>query len=365
MNTKRLFQCGIAGFSLLCLVGCATQYETDTLTNFVDRETLEDVAADEITSQSVDIQQMQNEKKLYVGIRLNVQDESQGRASVAEQYVSPEEQDRQRRQFEENARILAANYLTRVNAYRVVVLPRWASKSDLMSGKDFDAVKYHFLIDMHVVTSSELEQRSYTDEAMYKTSIAWTLIDNRTKSNGLGSNDVPFAKEALTCKNVTSRKLAIRGVSGRRMAGADARNAQNAFKNTLENALIEFRAQLANRIPFGGKIFSFRERDGKIRMTLKAGADDGITARMQMLIINEEGDQVAIATATGGAKSTESTLQVWRWLSPSLKKQIEAIASNKKKVEEFLDEKGNGLYAICLGMPTPSKDERTQIQDFK
>lgn len=355
MNIKKLFQYSIAGLALFTLCGCSTtEYEEATLTNFVDRATLEKVADEEIVSPSIDMKQMKNEKKLNIGVCLTVQDESQGRAKIpnADQFIN-------------DAYALATNYLTRVKAYRVIVLPKGTKETELMSGKDFDGVKYHFMINMHVVMNSEIEQRYDHDEAMYKTSIEWKLIDNRTKSNGLGSNDAPVAKEALTCKNVTSRKVAIGGVSGRRMAGSEARNAQNAFKNTLENALIEFRAQLANRIAFGGKITAFRERDGKIRMTLKAGKEDGVTQRMQMLIMNEEGDQVAIATATGTAKSNESTLNVWRWLSPSIQKQITAVASSKKKVEAYLDEEGNGLYAICLGMPTPSKDERTQIQDFK
>jgi hypothetical protein len=99
-------------------------------------------------------------------------------------------------------------------------------------------------------------------------------------------------------------------------------------------------------------------------MTLKAGLDDGITRRMQILVMNEEGDQIAIGTVTGAAKETESTIQIWRWLSPSLAKEIKGVALNRKKMNDYIDKEGNGLLGICLGMPTPSKDERTQIKDF-
>ena len=354
---KICFLHSVAAILMLLLCSCATtKYETDTLTAFVDRKNLEDVAAEDITSGSIDMKQMKAEKKLNIGIRLSFQDETFGRAKLpnAEQMIA-------------DSYKYAQNYLARVKAYRVVVLPQTVSEDELKTGKDFDGIKYHFFIDMHVSLNSEIEQRYDYDEAMYKTSIEWKLIDNRTKSNGLGDNDAPFIKESLTCKNVTSRKVSIGSVSGRRMAGSEVKNAMNAYRNTLENALIEFRAQLANRIPFGGKIIRLRARDGKVVFTLKAGINEGVAPRMQMLIMNADGDHVAIATSTGAAKSTESSLVAWRWLSPSIEKEIKAVAADKKKAAAYFDDEDvdNSLYAICLGMPTPSKDERTQIKDFE
>ncbi|MBR1966905.1 MAG: hypothetical protein IKA22_09890 [Lentisphaeria bacterium] len=353
---EKIFHKCLALSLMLLLCGCATKYETDTLTVFVDKASLEDTPAEEITSGSIDMKQMKSDKKLNIGIRLSFQDESQGRAKLPNQD-----------QFVNDAYKYAQNYLGRVKAYRVVVLPPETNENDLKTGKDFDGVKYHFLIDMHITLNSEIEQRFDYDEAMYKTSIEWKLIDNRTRSNGLGDNEAPFIKESLTCKNVTSRKIAISHMARRRMAGSEVKNAMNAYKVTLENALIEFRAQLANRIPFGGKITRMRERDGNVLFTLKAGEKDGVTKRMQMLVMNADGDHVAIATATGAAKETESTLRVWRWLSPSLEDTIKEIAGNKKKAAAYFDDEDedNSLYAICLGMPTPSKDERTQIRDFE
>ncbi len=353
---KSIFKSFMAMILALIFCACATKYETDTLTVFVDREKLEALGDEEITSGSIDMKQMKGDKKLNIGIRLTVQDETQGRAKLpnADQFIN-------------NALKYSQNYLARVKAYRVVVLPPAVKSDELKTGKDFDGVKFHFLIDMNVSLNSEIEQRYDYDEAMYKTSIEWKLIDNRTLSNGLGDNEAPFIKESLTCKNVTSRKVSISSISGRRMAGSEAKNAMNAYKVTLENALIEFRAQLANRIPFGGKITRIRERDGKVIFTLKAGINEGVTKNMQMLIMNAEGDQVAIATASGAAKPTESSLTVWRWLSPSLKKEIKAVAGDKKKAAAYFDDEDvdNSLYAICLGMPTPPKDERTQIKDFE
>ena len=340
--------------ALMVLCGCSTQYNTDVLTVYVDRANLEDVPAEEISSQSIDIKQMKNEKKMNIGIVLTVVNASQERARL--ENVA---------QFLKQAKEYAESYLAQVKAYRVTVFPAGVTQDKLMSGKDFDGVKYPFLLDMTISLNSEIEQRYDYDEAMYKSSIVWKLIDNRTKSNGLGENDAPYIKETLTSQNVTSRKVAIGGVSGRRMAGSERSNAINAYFVTLQNALIEFEAQLANRIPFGGKISNMRNRDGKIIFTLKAGREQGVVPKMQMLIVNEDGDQIAIATTTGGGKATESNLIVWRWLSESLKKDISAVAGNKSKALDYLDQEGNALYAICLGMPTPPKDKRTKIEDFK
>ena len=325
-----------------------------TLLNFWDRERIEAMAEDDIAVQNVDMEQIKKEKKLYIGVLVSVSDQSQGAAKI------PNFQ-----QIATDAESLANNYLSRVKAYRVTAFNKGVGESALMSGDDIDGVAYHFLINMKLSLNSDVEQKYDFDETMYKCSLDWQLIDNRTKKNGLGPNEAPFIKEALTSKNVTMRKTALSSMSGRRMAGSAAENAQNAFRNVIENSLIEFRAQLANRIPFGGKVSSMRSRDGKIRLTLKAGPQDGIAKRMQMLVLNEDGDKVCVAQVSGGAKATDTTLEVWRWFSDSLRDEITKAAQDKAKAEEWLDEDGNALYAVYMGTPTPDKDERTQIKDFE
>jgi len=341
--------------ALLLIGGCATTYETETLKVFVDRASLENVPDNEISSLGIDLKAMKKEKKLQIGVRIKaIRDMSVGSGKIPN---FPE--------IQASTQSLVENYLGRVKAYRVVPLAGSVSDKQLMSGDDVDGVAYSFYIDMDIKLNSETEQRYDHDETMYKASIDWQLIDNRTKKNGLGDADAPFIKESLTCKNVDSRKTAISSISSRRMGGSAQSNAQNAFGNVLENSLIEFRAQLANRIPFGGRIISFRNRDGIIRFTMKAGPDEGIAKRMQMLVVNADGDPVAIGQAnpaTGG----NSNIEVWRWMSPSSQKEILSVADKgKKAVEEWMEEDGNDLYAVCLGMPTPDKDERTQIKDFE
>ena len=342
--------------ALLLLVGCAsTKYETETLKNFVDRKSLENVPDNEISAQNIDLKAMKKQKKLQIGVRIKaIRDESIGSGKIPN---FPE--------IQASTQSLIENYLARVKAYRVVPLASTVSDKQLMAGDDIDGVSYSFYVDMDIKLNSETEERYDYNETMYKASIDWQLIDNRTKKNGLGDADAPFIKESLTCKNVDSRKTAIAAVSGKRMFGSAQSNAQNVFRNVLENSLIEFRAQLANRIPFGGRINSFRSRDGIIRFTMKAGPDEGIAKRMQMLVVNAEGDSVAIGQVYGGIEGN-SNIEVWRWMSPTSQKEILAVAEKgKKAVEEWLEEDGNDLFAVCLGMPTPDKDERTQIKDFE
>lgn len=342
---------------LLMMAGCATtKYETETLTAFVDRKSLENLPDSEISVQNIDLKAMKKEKKLYVGVRIKaVRDESQGSGKIPN---FPE--------IQASTESLVRNYLSRAKAYRVEPFDRSVSDSQLMSGDDIDGVDYSFYVDMDIKLNSETEQHYDYDETMYKASIDWQLIDNRTKKNGLGDADAPFIKEALTCKNVTVRKTAISSIRNRRMSGSDRDNSQNAFRNVLENALIEFRAQLANLIPFGGRIHSFRTRDGITRFTMKAGPEEGITKRMQMLVVNAEGDSVAIGQASPRPDGNSSNIEVWRWMSPSLQKEILAVADKgKAAAEEWLEDEENDLFAVCLGMPTPDKDERTQIKDFE
>ncbi len=342
--------------ALLMAAGCATtEYETETLKNFVDRESLENAPDSKITAHNIDLKAMKKGRKLQVGVRIKaIRDESVGSGKIPN---FPE--------IQASTQSLVENYLARVKAYRVVPLGSGVTDSQLMSGDDIEGVSYAFYVDMDIKLNSETEQHYDYDDTMYKASIDWQLIDNRTKKNGLGDADAPFIKEALTCKNVDSRKTVISSVSGNRMGGSARSNAQNVFRNVLENSLIEFRAQLANRIPFGGRIHSFRNRDGSLRFTMKAGPDEGIVKRMQMLVVNVDGDPVAIGEVTGGVEGN-SNIMVWRWMSPSLKKDILAVADKgKKAVEDWLEDEENDLFAVCLGMPTPDKDERTQIKDFE
>ncbi len=333
------------------LSGClGTTDDSKMRTDYVTRASVEKLADDDINSQSIDMNRMKKEKKLGIGIRLTV---TKLRPADARRHPLDSVD------LIDPARRLASTYLQNVKAYQLYVIPEKTGKSQLMTGKDFDGVKFPFLIDMEIIFSTEVFERLDEDETMYKATINWKLIDNRTKASG-GKLEAPVAKEARVCEAFTYRKTKVGSVSGRKMSGAEKNNIVNALFSQMGNCLIQFRAQLANRIPFGGKISSMRLRDGKLRFTLRAGANEGIEQKMQMLIINEEGDRIAVATVYPGSEG-KSTLDVWRWLSPSLKKSILAVAGDKKKSEAWLEEEGNALYAVCLGALPPAKDEINQF----
>ena len=353
MKFKSILFNSAACFGIVLLSSCAS-YDTDLKVDYYDRARVEKMSDSDITSQSIDINQMKKEKKLGIGVLVKVSDQTQARCKLPDSVG-----------LTETGWELAKNFLDQTKAYQVYVLPRDTKPSELMTGSDFKGPKYSFLIEMNIVLTSEIEETLDQDEALYKTTIDWKLIDNRTKANG-GKLEAPTIKESLVCRAMTTRKLKITSVRGSRdrMGGSEIRNAQNAYFNTLANAMFQFKSQLSNRIPYGGKISSMRLLDGKVRMTMSGGRETGIVQKMQMLIINEEGDQVAVATATGGS-SGKMTLNVWRWLSPSLKKSILAVAGDKKKSEAWLEEEGNMLYAVCLGALPPSKDEISNFNDKK
>ena len=354
MKIQRIASC-VAGALAVLLCSCATEeYDTERKYIYVDRTTLESKSASEIVSQSIDLEQMEDEKALNVGIRLTVN------------FMNANDRTRllSSRAFQEHAMALAKTYLSKIQAYRVVVLPENVKKEELFSGHDFAGVKFHFFVDMEVTLSSELKQGYDEDTALFKTTVNWNLIDNRTKSNGLGALDAPTSTgKAEVCRSMNTMVLRINSLGGGKgLAGMDPKNAQNRFNNALGNALLDFNAQLYNRIPFGGKVRDLWELDGNIYMSLTDAQKMGVVPRMEMLIINERGNKVAIATANGGNNGI--TLEVWRWLSDSFEKKLTKVAS-EDNAAEYLKKKNNRLYAISLGMPKPKADEIQNFNDIK
>lgn len=329
----------VAALSALA-VGCQTErYETNsTLTAFVDRETVKDMADEDIVAQNVSVQDLEKTEKTKVGILVSVSDQSLGVAKIPDFQM-----------IEGTVKRLVHNYASRsLKSYDCVPLQDKA-----------EAAPFPYIIDMAFQLNSEVEQTYDFDEIMYKASLDWKLIDNRTKINKLGKHDAPFVRESLTCKNLGVREANLTSLSGMRMAGSDLTNAQNAFATAVENCLIEFRAQLVNRLPFGGRVTSLYMKDGELCFAMRGGSQDGVLPGMQMLVLNEDGDQVCVAQYAGD-KDDVSKFQVWRWLSDSLKKEILPQAADRAKSEEWLAD--TPLYAIALGMPT-QKYERTVIKD--
>lgn len=337
---ETVLQCvAVAALSSL-MVGCQTErYETNsTLTAFVDREVVEDMEDEDIVAQNVSIQDLEKTEKTKIGILASVSDQSLGVAKIPDFPL-----------IEETVKKLVLNYASRsLKSYDCTLLKDKA-----------EAATYPYIVDMAFQLNSEIEQTYDFDEIMYKASLDWKLIDNRTKINKLGKSDAPFVRESLTCKNLAVREANLTSLTGMRMGGSDLTNAQNAFETAIENCLIEFRAQLANRLPFGGRIVSFYMKDGELCLAMRGGSQDGVLPGMQMLVLNEDGDQVCVAQYAGDNDDV-SKFQVWRWLSDSIKKEILPQAEDRAKAEEWLND--TPFYAISLGMP-PQKCERQVIKD--
>lgn len=319
---------------------------------YVDRETVESWSDEEIVANNIDLTSLKKRKKSSVGVYVTVSDQSQG----ANREVMPQA-------FLNDAQGLAENYLSRVKAYRVKPLDSHKFNRDgLLTGDDVALKEFEFLIDMKIALNSEMYSK---DDRRYRVSIDWKLIDNRTKKNGLGNSDAPFVLEALTCQHEINRKS----------CGSVNSNSQSIYRTALENALMVFRAQLANRLTFGGRILRMRLRDDKVRFMLDAGmgvggdgkGGDGIVKRMQMLVVNEDGDSVCVAQVMNGREG-KTMLEAWRWLSDELEDEVYKKAKNAKKRpseadEDDEDEDEESFYAVSLGMPTPDRDERTKMGD--
>ena len=345
---------GCVAIGLSFIVGCATSYDEDPIVHmdFKSRAVVEDMADDEISVNGADsMVAMKKERKMQIAVSVDVSEQSQGRAKPP----SPEK-------LITSAQTLARSFLSNVKGYRLESVSMSDLNRALKSGDDINGITYPFLANLKVILTSETKPTLRKDVLTYKCVLQWELIDNRTTKNGLGDNPVPTVVDSMVCQNVTRRDL-ILSVTGVAIGGGamDEKNAQSAYNEVIGNCMSQFYAQLANRVPFGGTVSNMRALDGDIYLTIKADAKgQGVVKKMQMLIVNEENDRIAVGEVLVSANG-KSNIKIWRWLSKSYRKQIEsAMEKGKKAVEDWLDE--NPIYALCLGLPEPPKD---MLLDFR
>lgn len=330
---------------LTLFVGCES-LDVDPTAHMVfkTRAIVEDMADDDISVNGADsMAAMKKERKLQIAAAVSIIDQSQGRArppSVEKLLAS--------------AREVSRTFLGQVKAYRMEAVDMADLNRTLKSGDDINGVTFPFLCKLNVILTSELVKKSRSDQIEYKCVLTWELIDNRTKGNGLGENPTPVVIETMVCQNVTARQLKL-SVTGAAIGGDDYANAQSAYNTVMGNCMSQFYAQLANRVPFGGIVSGLKTLDGDLYCTIKADTrGQGVVQKMQMMITNEDNDRIAVGEVMVSANG-KSNIKIWRWLSKSYRKQLEALAvKGKGAVEEWLDE--NPLYALCLGLPGPDKD---------
>ena len=336
--------CVAAG--LVSVMGCATSYDEDHKEHmdFKSRSVVERMTDDDISVNGADsMAAMKKERKLSIAVSVDISDQSQGNARppAVEKLMT-------------SAQSFARTFLQNVKGFKLEAVSQDDLNRALKSGDDINGIIFPFLAKLKVILTSETIASLDEDMLMYKCVLQWELIDNRTAANGLGENATPVVRESMTCQNVTRRRR-ILSVTGAAIGGDAYANAQNAYNEVIGNCMVQFYAQLANRIPFGGVVAGMKSLDGDMYFTIKADAQgQGVVKKMQMLIMNEDGDRIAVGEVLTSANG-KSSIKAWRWLSKSYRKQVESVtAKGKDEVEAWLDD--NPLYVLCLGLPEYPKD---------
>ena len=288
---------------------------------------------------------------MQIAVAVDISEQSQGRAKPP----SPEK-------LITSAQLGARSFLAQTKGYKLEAVSMSDLNRTLKVGDDINGIVFPFLAKLTAVLTSETVARMREDQVEYKCVLQWELIDNRTRINGLGDKQAPEVVASMMCQNVTirHRKLTL-GLQHSTEFGDEYSNAQNAYNIVILNCMSQFYAQLASRVPFGGVVSGFKTLDDDFYVTIKADYNgQGIQKKMQMLIINEDQDRIAVGEVLVSANG-KSNIKIWRWLSKSYRKQLESVVGKgKNAAEEWLDE--NPLYALCLGVPEPPKD---MLLDFR
>ena len=345
-------------FGLAFIIGCeTTSYDEDPVAHmdFKSRSVVEKMSDDDISVNGADsMVAMKKERKLQIAVAVDISEQSQGRAKPP----SPEK-------LITTAQAGARSFLAQTKGYKLEAVDMSDLNRTLKSGDDINGIVFPFLVKIKAILTSETIARMREDQVEYKCVLQWELIDNRTKSNGLGENQTPVVIESLMCQNVTirHRKLTL-GLQHSKEFGDEYSNAQNAYNVVILNCMSQFYAQLASRVPFGGVVSGIKTLDDDLYVTIKADyKGQGIQKKMQMLILNEDQDRIAVGEVLVSANG-KSNIKIWRWLSKSYRKQLESVAEKgKDAVEGWLDD--NPLYALCLGVPGPSKDMTLDFRSRK
>ena len=354
-STTRII-CGAVG--LVFIIGCATtSYDEDPTVhmNFKGRSVVEKMSDDEcVVKGHESMAALKKERKMHIAVLVDVSEQSQGRARPpqAEKLIT-------------SAQVGARSFLTNVKGYRLEAIDMSDLNRTLKSGDDINGTVFPFLVNVKVILTSETIAHMREDQVAYKCVLQWELIDNRTKSNGLGDNQIPVVVESEMCQNVTirHRKLTL-GLQHSKEFGDEYSNAQNAYNEVILNCMSQFYAQLATRLPFGGVVSKIKTLDDDLYVTIKADyRGQGIQEKMQMLILTEDEDRIAVGEVLVSTNG-KSNIKIWRWLSKSYQKQIESAAKKGRgAAEEWLDE--NPLYALCFGLPEPPKDMTLDFRSRK
>lgn len=202
--------------------------------------------------------------------------------------------------------------------------------------------------DIDIVLSGKLtitKERNdrYNDTLIiYEVECDFSCEDMKTRT-------VKFAEKA---KGRTARKVVL-SYSGRKMAGFDDADEQQAITQAAMKALAVVANKLGNTYPVGAQVTGISASGD--RMNLSKGFEDGIGNKQQCVIyVDDAGIDVPIALAEAQPGADKSTLVVYKWN----KRDADAkplIRELQDAPRQFL--KNNKVYAVGYGLSVPPEWE--------
>lgn len=189
------------------------------------------------------------------------------------------------------------------------------------------------------ITVTKERQDRYNDTVLiYEVECDFSCEDLKTRT-------VKFAEKA---KGRTARKVLL-SFSGRKTAGFDDSDEQQAITQAAMKALAVVANKLGNTYPVGGKVAGISASGD--RMTLGKGFEDGVGNKQQCVVyVDDGGVDVPIALAEASPASDKSTLTVYKW--------NKGDADAKPLIRELQDAprqflKNNKVYAVGYGLSVP------------
>ena len=341
----------IVGLGLLILAaGCSTpELQLDPKLRTYSREELEDMDEIEMPSNySVD-----NFRKLQLGVAFEVLpgvDKKTGEALAIDPNLSTRLQT-------EMAKLKRFTVFSAHNRSGVTIFEALSDVDDQVKLQAPTDVKAIDLILSGKLTVSKERVDRYNDTILiYEVECDFSCEEAKTR-------EVKFAEKA---RGRTARKVVL-SFSGRKMAGYDDKDEQQAITHAAMKALAVMANKLGNAYPVGGRVTGI-SASGE-RMTAQVGYEEGFGKNQQCVIfVSDEGVDIPLALAEAVPKNDgTSSLVVYRWAnSADAKPMVKALRKNGRVFP-----RNNKVYAVGYGLPVPpewenayegSMDEQLRLQ---
>ena len=210
--------------------------------------------------------------------------------------------------------------------------------SDVSLAEAEDVRNIDIILTGKITVTKERQDRYNDTLLIYEVECDFSCEDLKTRT-------VKFAEKA---KGRTARKVLL-SFSGRKMAGFDDSDEQQAITQAAMKALAVVANKLGNTYPVGAKVTGISASGD--RMNLSKGFEDGIGNKQQCVIyVDDGGVDVPIALAEAAPGTDKSTLTVYKWN----KRDADAkplIRELQDAPRQFL--KNNKVYAVGYGLSVP------------